>query len=345
MTEETGRGYTQARRRRLPALGAGDEGRLRLPDAPPERRHRAVARHVGADDSARAVDEQVRGVDVPGGPRVSSRSSIRRDSRSPAIRGRATRSSSTRTAAAAARRRRRRARASRSSGMVPSSATSTTARSGTATRSGTAAGCVKPTRTRTARPTTSSCCSGSTRTGPGRTISSRGRRRTHPTLGEVEVGGWNPKFWSQNPPPEMLETWARNEAMFNLYLAQQLAQVRVVSATSQAGRRRRVRNHRDGDERRRHSDGARDRQAREDRPAGHRGHPACARADVRRRSSRRTGRRRRWRRFGRGGGGRGGPGGPASCADDRAASSVRARLAQARRDRRRCHGPCAAPAT
>ena len=54
----------------------------------------------------------------------------------------------------------------------------------------------------------------------------------HPTLGEVEVGGWNPKFWSQNPPVEMLETWARNEAMFNLYLAQQLAQVRVVSLTS-----------------------------------------------------------------------------------------------------------------
>jgi hypothetical protein len=54
----------------------------------------------------------------------------------------------------------------------------------------------------------------------------------HPTLGEVEVGGWNPKFWSQNPPPEMLETWARNEAMFNLYLAQQLAQVRVTAVTS-----------------------------------------------------------------------------------------------------------------
>ena len=30
----------------------------------------------------------------------------------------------------------------------------------------------------------------------------------------------------------MLETWAKNEAMFNLYLAQQLAQVRIVSATA-----------------------------------------------------------------------------------------------------------------
>ena len=49
----------------------------------------------------------------------------------------------------------------------------------------------------------------------------------HPQCGEVEIGGWNPKFWSQNPPAEMIETWAKNEAMFNLYLAQQLPQVRV----------------------------------------------------------------------------------------------------------------------
>ena len=52
----------------------------------------------------------------------------------------------------------------------------------------------------------------------------------HPALGDVEIGGFNPKFYSQNPPPDMLETWARNEAMFNLYLAQQLPQVRIVSA-------------------------------------------------------------------------------------------------------------------
>lgn len=51
----------------------------------------------------------------------------------------------------------------------------------------------------------------------------------HPQLGDVEIGGWNPKFWSQNPPPDMLETWARNEALFNLYLAQQLPQVRITS--------------------------------------------------------------------------------------------------------------------
>ena len=67
---------------------------------------------------------------------------------------------------------------------------------------------------------------------PGKNDFQPWTKATHPTLGAVEVGGWNPKFWSQNPPPEMLETWARNEAMFNLYLAQQLPQVRIVSAVS-----------------------------------------------------------------------------------------------------------------
>jgi hypothetical protein len=67
---------------------------------------------------------------------------------------------------------------------------------------------------------------------PGKNDFQPWTKAIHPTLGAVEVGGWNPKFWSQNPPPEMLETWARNEAMFNLYLAQQLPQVRIVSAAA-----------------------------------------------------------------------------------------------------------------
>jgi hypothetical protein len=67
---------------------------------------------------------------------------------------------------------------------------------------------------------------------PGKNDFQPWTKTTHPALGEVEVGGWNPKFWSQNPPPEMLETWARNEAMFNLYLAQQLPQVAIVSASA-----------------------------------------------------------------------------------------------------------------
>jgi len=52
------------------------------------------------------------------------------------------------------------------------------------------------------------------------------------TLGEVEIGGMNPKFWSQNPPAEWMEKWARNEAMFNVFLAQSLPQVEIVSVTS-----------------------------------------------------------------------------------------------------------------
>ena len=31
----------------------------------------------------------------------------------------------------------------------------------------------------------------------------------HPQLGEVEIGGWNPKFFSQNSPPDQLERWRR----------------------------------------------------------------------------------------------------------------------------------------
>lgn len=51
----------------------------------------------------------------------------------------------------------------------------------------------------------------------------------HPQLGEVEIGGFNPKFFRQNPPPEILEDWARREALFNLYLAKSLPQGRIVS--------------------------------------------------------------------------------------------------------------------
>jgi hypothetical protein len=47
----------------------------------------------------------------------------------------------------------------------------------------------------------------------------------HPAYGEVEVGGWDGKFFSQNPPPELLEEWAEKEARFNLMLAGSLPQV------------------------------------------------------------------------------------------------------------------------
>lgn len=47
----------------------------------------------------------------------------------------------------------------------------------------------------------------------------------HPEYGEVEVGGWDGKFYRQNPPPELLEEWAEKEARFNLMLAASLPMV------------------------------------------------------------------------------------------------------------------------
>jgi hypothetical protein len=47
----------------------------------------------------------------------------------------------------------------------------------------------------------------------------------HPEYGEVEVGGWDGKFYRQNPPPELLEEWAEKEARFNLMLAGSLPMV------------------------------------------------------------------------------------------------------------------------
>ncbi|MGE0555552.1 MAG: M14 family metallopeptidase [Gemmatimonadales bacterium] len=44
----------------------------------------------------------------------------------------------------------------------------------------------------------------------------------HPTLGELEVGGLDPKFFSMNPPPAHLEAWAAKQARFNLELALRL---------------------------------------------------------------------------------------------------------------------------
>jgi hypothetical protein len=56
-------------------------------------------------------------------------------------------------------------------------------------------------------------------------------RAFHPMYGEVEVGGYNPKFFSQNGPPEVLERWAGRQAMFNLYMAQSLPKIEITAAT------------------------------------------------------------------------------------------------------------------
>ncbi len=47
----------------------------------------------------------------------------------------------------------------------------------------------------------------------------------HPELGTVEIGGFHPKFFAQNPPAHELERWARNQALFNLELAYALPQI------------------------------------------------------------------------------------------------------------------------
>jgi hypothetical protein len=41
----------------------------------------------------------------------------------------------------------------------------------------------------------------------------------HPEYGTVEIGGFHPKFFAQNPPPQELERWVRNQALFNLEMA------------------------------------------------------------------------------------------------------------------------------
>ncbi|NIM50685.1 MAG: peptidase [Gemmatimonadales bacterium] len=47
----------------------------------------------------------------------------------------------------------------------------------------------------------------------------------HPILGQVEIGGFHPKFFSQNGPPDQLEHWASKQALFNLDMAMHLPQI------------------------------------------------------------------------------------------------------------------------
>lgn len=51
------------------------------------------------------------------------------------------------------------------------------------------------------------------------------KKAKHPVYGEVELGGFNPKFFQQNPPAKHLEPWIRNEAMFNLEMAYHLPEL------------------------------------------------------------------------------------------------------------------------
>lgn len=46
----------------------------------------------------------------------------------------------------------------------------------------------------------------------------------HPVYGDIEIGGFDPKFFSQNPPAKHLETWAGKQALFNFEMAKYLPQ-------------------------------------------------------------------------------------------------------------------------
>jgi murein tripeptide amidase MpaA len=57
----------------------------------------------------------------------------------------------------------------------------------------------------------------------------------HPTLGAVEIGGFRPKFFSQNGPAEQLEHWISVQALFNLEMAKHLPQVDDVAVEVDQG--------------------------------------------------------------------------------------------------------------
>jgi hypothetical protein len=57
---------------------------------------------------------------------------------------------------------------------------------------------------------------------------------THPVLGDIEIGGFHPKFFSQNGPPSQLENWASKQARFNLAMAKELPQIEIREVTTKA---------------------------------------------------------------------------------------------------------------
>ena len=50
----------------------------------------------------------------------------------------------------------------------------------------------------------------------------------HPEYGDVECGGWDPKFFSQNAPSMHLLPWAKNQALFNLEMVKHLPELEWV---------------------------------------------------------------------------------------------------------------------
>jgi len=56
----------------------------------------------------------------------------------------------------------------------------------------------------------------------------------HPALGEVEIGGFHPKFFAQNGPAWNLETWISKQSLFNLGMSLELPQVEFKDVTVKA---------------------------------------------------------------------------------------------------------------
>ncbi|WP_420155727.1 M14 family metallopeptidase [Siphonobacter sp.] len=54
---------------------------------------------------------------------------------------------------------------------------------------------------------------------------------THPQLGDVEIGGFHPKFFAQNGPPTVLEHWISKQAKFNLSMAFELPQIELTNVS------------------------------------------------------------------------------------------------------------------
>ncbi|MFN8347724.1 MAG: M14 family metallopeptidase [Spirosomataceae bacterium] len=57
---------------------------------------------------------------------------------------------------------------------------------------------------------------------------------THPVLGEVEIGGFHPKFFAQNGPAWQLENWISKQSKFNLAMAKELPQIELKEVTVKA---------------------------------------------------------------------------------------------------------------
>lgn len=47
----------------------------------------------------------------------------------------------------------------------------------------------------------------------------------HPVYGDIEIGGFDPKFFSQNPPARHMEPWVRNQGLFNIEMAKHLPEL------------------------------------------------------------------------------------------------------------------------